>query len=149
MARDPEADEIRRIMVPMPDSLHRRVKMIAAERRLTMAEVIREMLEQGVARHQEPPPRPQAVVVPEEERTDPKDEAPGVTAREVAEARLELDRLQNRLRELTEDDPDYRRPIELLRRSMQLRSVARLKALAVQVQAEIDARLAGQPGRRS
>jgi len=35
----------------MPDSLHHRIRVIAAERRLTMAEVIREALGREVARH--------------------------------------------------------------------------------------------------
>jgi predicted transcriptional regulator len=49
----PETEPIKRVMVPMPDSLHHRIRVIAAERRLTMAKVIREALEREVARQKE------------------------------------------------------------------------------------------------
>ena len=53
MPPTPETEPIKRVMVPMPDSLHHRIRVIAAERRLTMAEVIREALEREVARQRE------------------------------------------------------------------------------------------------
>jgi predicted HicB family RNase H-like nuclease len=47
---EPTTEPIKRVMVPMPDSLHHRIRVLAAERRQTMAEVIREALEREVAR---------------------------------------------------------------------------------------------------
>jgi hypothetical protein len=45
---EPKAEDIRRIMVPMPDSLHRKVKMAAAEKRMTMVEILRQAIERGL-----------------------------------------------------------------------------------------------------
>jgi hypothetical protein len=41
-------DPIRRIMVRLPDSVHHRVRVMAAEQRTTMAEIIREAVERAV-----------------------------------------------------------------------------------------------------
>jgi hypothetical protein len=41
-------EPIKRVLVPMPDSLHHRIRVLAAERRTTMQAIIREMLERGV-----------------------------------------------------------------------------------------------------
>jgi hypothetical protein len=45
---EPKAEDIRRIMVPLPDSLHRKVKMAAAEKRMTMVEILRQAIERGL-----------------------------------------------------------------------------------------------------
>ena len=45
---EPKAEDIRRIMVPMPDSLHRKVKIAAAEKRMTMVEILRQAIERGL-----------------------------------------------------------------------------------------------------
>jgi hypothetical protein len=36
-------------MVPMPDSLHHRLRIMAAERRTTMAEIIRRAIEREIS----------------------------------------------------------------------------------------------------
>jgi hypothetical protein len=46
-------EPIRRIMVPMPDSLHHRIRVLAAERRTTMQEIIRDALERGLGAEDE------------------------------------------------------------------------------------------------
>ena len=45
-----DADPIKRVMVPMPDSLHHRLRVLAAERRTTMQVLIREALERHLDR---------------------------------------------------------------------------------------------------
>jgi hypothetical protein len=46
-------EPMKRLVVSISDNLHHRIRVIAAERRLTMTEVIREALEREVARQRE------------------------------------------------------------------------------------------------
>jgi hypothetical protein len=43
-----EGEPIRKFIMPLPDSLHHRIRVMAAERRTTMAELMREALERGL-----------------------------------------------------------------------------------------------------
>jgi hypothetical protein len=48
-----EGELIKRVMVPMPDSLHHRIRVMAAERRTTMQAIIRDALERGLGAEDE------------------------------------------------------------------------------------------------
>jgi hypothetical protein len=43
-------DEIKRVMVPMRESVHHRLRIVAAERKITMADIVLEAIERELAR---------------------------------------------------------------------------------------------------
>jgi hypothetical protein len=45
-----ETEPMKRLVVLIPDKLHHRARVLAAERRVTMAELVREALERETAR---------------------------------------------------------------------------------------------------
>jgi plasmid stability protein len=59
-AAAPEADEMRRVMVRLPDEVHHAIKVSAAFQRLTMEEAIRDVLTQHRWPGVQPPRRERA-----------------------------------------------------------------------------------------
>ena len=47
----PEEEQLRRIVVQLPDSTHRRFKQLAAEQGVTMSELCRAWVEEALAQH--------------------------------------------------------------------------------------------------
>jgi hypothetical protein len=103
----PDADPDRRLVVLIKDSLHYRLRVLAAEQRTTIADLVREAIEREIVRRREggdplarhpPPADPTA-------RQIAARQAAG-TGRDLAKLKRELEGLRRELSgSLAEDDP--------------------------------------------
>ena len=131
-ADSPNADPDRRLVVLIKDSLHYRLRVLAAEQRTTIADVVREAIEREITRRREdgdplphrPPPADREIAPRHAAGTGPDldklkreldelgrelsgSEPPGPG---VDKLRRELDELR---RELAGSEPRMRRPLRL------------------------------------
>ena len=116
----PDADPDRRLVVLIKDSLHYRLRVLAAEQRTTIADVVREAIEREITRRREDgdplPHRPP----PADREIAPRHAAGTGLGRELSgseppgpgvdKLRRELDELR---RELAGSEPRMRRPLRL------------------------------------